>query len=126
MFSLIFKENIENSDNGDVVHDHYHRFLEDIEIMHYLGVNAYRFHIGSQFHGLEFYQYVISVFLQGRFVHFAKICFENFGDRVKSWATINEPNLLSEMGAVSGYAQHVTLQLTVQHHLEIALLATLM
>lgn len=36
-------------------------------------------------------------------MHFAKTCFENFGDRVKYWATINEPNLLSEMGYVRGW-----------------------
>ncbi|KAJ0045301.1 hypothetical protein Pint_04985 [Pistacia integerrima] len=37
------------------------------------------------------------------FVHFAKICVENFGDRVKGWATINQPNLLSGMGYVRGW-----------------------
>ncbi|XP_024018668.1 beta-glucosidase 18-like [Morus notabilis] len=37
--------NIMNNDNGDIADDHYHRFLEDIELMHSLGVNAYRFSI---------------------------------------------------------------------------------
>lgn len=36
------------------------------------------------------------------FVHFAKICFESFGDRVKYWITINEPNLVAEMAFVRG------------------------
>ncbi|KAL6314521.1 hypothetical protein AAG906_026857 [Vitis piasezkii] len=36
---------IERGENGDVAVDHYHRYLEDIELMHSLGVNAYRFSI---------------------------------------------------------------------------------
>ncbi|KAJ0017384.1 hypothetical protein Pint_10588 [Pistacia integerrima] len=44
-----------------------------------------------------------SIFNREDFAHFAKICFENFGDRVKSGATINKPNLLSEMGYVRGW-----------------------
>ncbi|KAK6785483.1 hypothetical protein RDI58_018938 [Solanum bulbocastanum] len=31
--------------NGDIADDHYHRYLEDIDIMESLGVNAYRFSI---------------------------------------------------------------------------------
>ncbi|OAY54936.1 beta-glucosidase 18 isoform X1 [Manihot esculenta] len=37
--------NIKNNDNGDIADDHYHQFLEDIELMQSLGVNAYRFSI---------------------------------------------------------------------------------
>lgn len=36
------------------------------------------------------------------FVLFAKTCFENFGDRVKKWATINEPNIHAEFGYMRG------------------------
>ncbi|KAF2285983.1 hypothetical protein GH714_009353 [Hevea brasiliensis] len=37
--------NIKNNDNGDIADNHYHQFLEDIELMQSLGVNAYRFSI---------------------------------------------------------------------------------
>lgn len=36
------------------------------------------------------------------FVNFAKILFENFGDRVKYWLTINEQNMLTLVGPIIG------------------------
>ncbi|CAK9325173.1 unnamed protein product [Citrullus colocynthis] len=36
---------VKNNDTGDVANDHYHRFLGDIELMHSMGMNAYRFSI---------------------------------------------------------------------------------
>jgi 6-phospho-beta-glucosidase len=36
------------------------------------------------------------------FVNFAKIMFENYGDRVKYWLTINEQNMLTLVGPVIG------------------------
>ena len=36
------------------------------------------------------------------FVNFAKVLYENFGDRVKYWLTINEQNVLTLMGEVIG------------------------
>jgi len=36
------------------------------------------------------------------FVNFAKVLFENYGDRVKYWLTINEQNVLTLMGPVIG------------------------
>ncbi|XP_010267719.1 PREDICTED: beta-glucosidase 46 isoform X2 [Nelumbo nucifera] len=37
--------NIVDGSNGDIAVDHYHRYLEDIELMQSLGVNSYRFSI---------------------------------------------------------------------------------
>lgn len=36
------------------------------------------------------------------FVNFAKILYENYGDRVKYWLTINEQNVLTLNGEVIG------------------------
>uniref|UniRef100_A0A0A0LD30 Beta-glucosidase n=1 Tax=Cucumis sativus TaxID=3659 RepID=A0A0A0LD30_CUCSA len=136
---------IRNSDTGDVADDHYHRFLEDIELMHSMGMNSYRFSISwtrilpkGRFgkvnrRGIAFYNKIIdnlllkgiepfvtihhhdlpaeldkrygswmSAQMQEDFVYFAKICFEEFGDRVKYWITINEPNVITLMGYTKG------------------------
>ena len=39
------KGRIANGDTGDVACDHYHRYLEDVEIMRTLGLHGYRFSI---------------------------------------------------------------------------------
>ncbi|KAJ4956678.1 hypothetical protein NE237_013461 [Protea cynaroides] len=36
---------IKDGSNGDVADDHYHRYMEDVELMHSLGLNSYRFSI---------------------------------------------------------------------------------
>ncbi|KZV23212.1 beta-glucosidase 18-like [Dorcoceras hygrometricum] len=135
--------NLPNGENGFIADDYYHRYMEDIEIVHSLGVNAYRFSISwsrvlpkgkfgqvSQA-AILFYNKIIdnillrgiqpfvtihhfdypqeledryggwlSSLMQEDFVYFAEICFKNFADRVKYWATINEPNLFVEMAYV--------------------------
>ncbi|KAL3503251.1 hypothetical protein ACH5RR_037700 [Cinchona calisaya] len=139
------KGNVNNGDTGDMADDHYHRYSEDIEIMHSLGVDAYRFSISwervlprGKFGdinpaGILFYNKIIdnllirgiepfvtihhhdlpqeledtyggwlSPLIQDDFIHLAETCFKNFGDRVKYWITINEPNLVSEMAYERG------------------------
>ncbi|KAI5014198.1 hypothetical protein ZWY2020_055588 [Hordeum vulgare] len=67
---------IEDGSNGDIAADHYHRYMEDIELMHSLGVNSYRFSIawtrilprGRFGHinpdGVAFYNAIINALLQ--------------------------------------------------------------
>lgn len=38
------------------------------------------------------------------FEHFAKVCFENFGDRVKMWSTMNEPSVFCFAPYIQGRA----------------------
>ncbi|KAG5546300.1 hypothetical protein RHGRI_018465 [Rhododendron griersonianum] len=134
-----------NGENGDVADDHYHRYLEDIEILQSLGVNSYRFSISwarilprGKFGrvnpaGVSFYNKILdslllkgiepfvtihhhdfpqeleqrygswlSPLMQEDFVYFAETCFKSFGDRVKHWITINEPNLFADMAYIRG------------------------
>lgn len=136
---------VPNGDNGDIADDHYHRYMDDIDILQSLGVDAYRFSISwsrilprGRFgdvnpYGIMFYNKIIdnlllrgikpfvtihhndipqeledrygswlSPLIQEDFVHYAKICFENFGDRVKHWITINEPNINTVMAYILG------------------------
>ncbi|RDX66008.1 Beta-glucosidase 18, partial [Mucuna pruriens] len=131
---------IKNDENGDIADDHYHRYLEDIELISSLGVNVYRFSISwtrilprgiygdINPSGIMFYNKIIdnlllrgiepfvtihhydlpqeleeryggwiSPLIQKDFVRFAEICFKSFGDRVKYWITMNEPNLVGEL-----------------------------
>ncbi|CAN1243221.1 Beta-glucosidase 18 [Linum perenne] len=116
--------NIKKNHNGDTADNHYHLFLEDIELMHSLGVNAYRFSISwtrilprgrfgeiNQM-GIVFYNRILDhLLLKGTplmpsyredFVQFARICFESFGSKVKHWLTINEPTLFADMAYIRG------------------------
>ncbi|CAD6260294.1 unnamed protein product [Miscanthus lutarioriparius] len=67
---------IQDGSNGDTADDHYHRYMEDINLMHSLGVNAYRFSIAwarilprGRFgevnpDGVAFYNAIIDALLQ--------------------------------------------------------------
>lgn len=61
---------VANGDNGDVACDHYHRFEEDLDLMKWMGVDAYRFSVawprvipngigGVNKAGLDFYDRLI-------------------------------------------------------------------
>ena len=66
---------VENGETGDVACDHYHRYAEDVELMHSLGLQAYRFSVswpriipdgrGSvNAAGLDFYDRLVDALLQ--------------------------------------------------------------
>ncbi|GKV15897.1 hypothetical protein SLEP1_g26633 [Rubroshorea leprosula] len=92
---------IKNGDTGDVADDHYHLFMEDINLLHSLGVNAYRFSI-SWFRilprgrfgevnptGIKFYNNIIDNLLLRRIEPFVTIYHHDFPqeleDRYGSW-----------------------------------------
>lgn len=66
---------IKDNDNGDVACDHYHRMPEDVALMSWLGVNAYRFSIAwprvipqgrgpVNTAGLDFYERLVDTLLE--------------------------------------------------------------
>lgn len=135
---------IKDGSNGDVAVNQYHKYLEDIEIMASVGLDAYRFSISwsrilpdgkgeINMAGIEYYNNLIDALLQNGiqpfvtlfhfdlpkaledsyggwlnpqiikdFEAYAEICFKEFGDRVKYWATMNEPNLFVPLGYTVG------------------------
>ncbi|KAD4178950.1 hypothetical protein E3N88_27541 [Mikania micrantha] len=129
-----------DGENGDIADDHYNLFLGDIDAMHSIGLDSYRFSISwarilprGRFGeinpaGIMFYNKIIdNLILKGiepfvtinhndlpqeledrygswlnpqmqeDFLYLAEVCFKSFGDRVKYWVTINEPNMFIEL-----------------------------
>lgn len=126
--------------NGDVACDSYHKYLEDVQNVKYLGVNYYRFSLSwarilptgfvNEINpaGITYYNNLINALLENgiqpmiTIYHwdmaqtvsdlggatnskirqylkdFARVAFENFGDRVKYWITYNEPKNLCLKG----------------------------
>lgn len=136
---------IEDGSTADVADNHYHLYMEDIELMHSLGVNSYRFSISwervlpkGRFGevnsiGIGFYNNIINTLvakgiepfvtlnhydvpqeledrygswlnsqIQQDFGYFSEVCFKAFGDRVKYWVTLNEPNVVVANGYLTG------------------------
>nr|DAD22979.1 TPA_asm: hypothetical protein HUJ06_024442 [Nelumbo nucifera] len=120
---------IETGENADTADDHYHLYLQDIDLMHSLGVNAYRFSISwarilprniidnlllwiepfvtLYHHDLpqeleDSYGGWLSPLIQEDFGYFAEIYFKKFGDRVKYWNSLNEPNLYAHLAYLRG------------------------
>uniref|UniRef100_A0A0G4I5Z3 Beta-glucosidase n=1 Tax=Chromera velia CCMP2878 TaxID=1169474 RepID=A0A0G4I5Z3_9ALVE len=142
---------IKNGDTGDVATDHYHKYVEDAELIKAAGIKHYRFSImwsrlmpngmlkpgeKPNAEGVKFYNNLINALLQRGitpwvsiwhndlpfalalhpnpgnavlrsdfpqlFTDFARVCFEEFGDRVKHWFTFNEPMMAAVNYPASG------------------------
>ncbi|KAL5705682.1 beta-glucosidase [Ranunculus cassubicifolius] len=125
---------------GDIAADQYHKYKDDVKLMHTMGLDAYRFSIswsriipdghGSvNLKGVSYYNNLINELVSygieahvtlshfdipqtlqdeyegqlgrkfiGDFTAYADVCFQEFGDRVKSWMTFNEPNIQTVAG----------------------------
>ncbi|KAF9623056.1 hypothetical protein IFM89_036192 [Coptis chinensis] len=125
---------------GDVAADQYHKYKDDVKLMHKMGLDAYRFSISwsrlipdgrgaVNLKGLNYYSNLIDEllsygieahvtlshfdlpqalqdeyegFLSSKFIEdftaYADVCFKEYGDRVKSWITFNEPNMQTVFG----------------------------
>ncbi|KAJ3693980.1 hypothetical protein LUZ60_009460 [Juncus effusus] len=130
--------------NGDIAADQYHKYKEDVKLMHEMGLDAYRFSIAwprlipdgrgeVNVKGLQYYNNLINELisygiqphvtiyhfdlplalqdeyngtLSTKFIDdytaYADVCFKEFGDRVKHWVTVNEPNIEPIMGYDQG------------------------
>ena len=135
---------VKNGDTGDVACDHYHRYAEDVALMHDLGVGAYRFSISwprvlpkgrgaVNEPGLDFYDRLVDTLLAagiepwiclyhwdlpqalddlggwqsrdiaGWFADYAALVARRYGDRVKRFATFNEPCVFTLFGYGLGW-----------------------
>ncbi|OAY67465.1 Beta-glucosidase 22 [Ananas comosus] len=111
-----------DNSTGDVASDGYHKYKEDVKLMAETGLEAYRFSISwsrlipriephvSLYH-LDLPQILEDEYGgwlspkiirplnanyndQGRFTAYADVCFKEFGDRVRHWTTLVEPNVI--------------------------------
>ncbi|PIA46226.1 hypothetical protein AQUCO_01500029v1 [Aquilegia coerulea] len=120
---------------GEVASDQYHKYKDDVKLMHKMGIDAYRFsiswsrlipdgHGAVNPKGLKYYNNLINELvsygiephvtlshfdipqalqdeyeglLSPKFIEdftaYVDVCFKEYGDRVKSWMTFNEPNI---------------------------------
>lgn len=136
---------IASGDTGDIACDHYHRYREDVGLMHKLGVGAYRFSVAwprvlpqgmgeANKAGLDFYDRLIDELMgagiepwlclyhwdlpqalqdeggwqnreiAGWFGDYASLIAKRYGDRVRHFATFNEPSVFTLFGY--GFAWH--------------------
>ncbi|KAK4394533.1 Raucaffricine-O-beta-D-glucosidase [Sesamum angolense] len=119
-FALRTPNMIADGSNGNVACDMYHKYKEDIKLMKQMGFDSYRFSISwprilpgmtpfvTLFHWdlpnclqLE-YGGMLSDQVVNDFIEFANLCFEEFGDRVKFWTTLNEPYTYTVHGYSAG------------------------
>ncbi len=156
---------IEDKSTGDVACDHYHRYLDDVALMHHLGLKAYRFSTAwtrvlpagrgrINPAGLDFYDHLVDALCAAEiepfltlyhwdlpytlheqggwmdrnvayaFADYAALMVKRLGDRVKYWATFNEPSVIMFDGYLVGEhapgMQDPKVAYQVGHHLMLA------
>jgi beta-glucosidase len=156
---------VKGGDTGDVACDHYHRWVEDIELLGRGGFTAYRFSTSwprilpsgagkIEARGLDFYERLVDGLLARgitpwlclyhwdlpqaleddggwrnrdvaeKFADYARVVAVRLGDRVKHWATFNEPNVHAIFG--HGLGEHapgvkgLANMLAAMHHQNLA------
>jgi beta-glucosidase len=136
-------DKILDGQTGEIACDHYHRWPEDVALMHELGLGAYRLSTAwprllpegrgrANEKGFDFYDRLVDAVLaagiepwiclyhwdlpqalesrggwQNRdtafwFAEYAQLTVRRLGDRVRHWATFNEPNAASVLGYGEG------------------------
>ena len=134
---------VRDGDTGDVACDHYRRYVDDVALMHRLGLRAYRFSTSwsrvlplgrgrVNAAGLAFYDRLVDALLQHGiepmvtlyhwdlpaalddrggwlnpdiskwFADYAAVVFRKLDDRVRMWATLNEPWVVTDGGYLQG------------------------
>jgi beta-glucosidase len=136
--------NIADGSDASIACDHFHRWREDIELMRWLGIGAYRFSIAwprvvpngdgaVNRAGLDFYDALVNALLEAdiqpfvtlyhwdlpqalqdqggwssrhtatAFAEYAEAVSQRLGDRVRYWATHNEPWCVTVLGHEEGH-----------------------
>ncbi|XP_049836540.1 myrosinase 1-like isoform X2 [Schistocerca gregaria] len=86
---------------GDVACDSYHKYKEDVQMLKGINVTMYHWDLPQALQYLGGWPNELMV---DYFVEYARILFENFGDRVKWWITFNEPAVFVNWYAAIGMA----------------------
>src|SRR5205814_1461870 len=112
---------IQNNDSGDVALDHYHRYVEDVQLLKALGAKAYRFSISwprifpqgtgvANSKGLDFYNRLVDELLANGIQPFATLYHwdlpQSLHERVGGWESRDTSH------AFANYAGHVAERLS--------------
>jgi len=153
---------INDASTGDIACDHYHRWEDDIQLMKWLGLKAYRFSLSwprilpdgrgkVNEAGIDFYSRLVDGLLETgitpyatlyhwdlpqalqdkggwparataeAFAEYADVATRVFGDRIKHWMTLNEPQVVAHVGYLEGRHapghRDIDEMLAASHHL---------
>ncbi|KAK9051827.1 hypothetical protein SSX86_028455 [Deinandra increscens subsp. villosa] len=99
--------NIADGSNGDTAVDHYHLYLVSALLHGFTLSNGIQPFVSLTHYDIpqeleDRYGGWLSPQIQKDFAYYASLCFKYYGDRVKYWITINEPNVVAIRGYRSG------------------------